>query len=337
MRFRIALYGWLLCLPTALRGAQSTPPGAMAPEAGVLSIDAGEKLVIELETSLHTRSTRKGDKAAFRVLRDVRVGDRVALPRGSVVQGTVTLAKRAGRIAGRSEIRLRLDDVRLPDGTSSPLAASIVRVGVSPVEKAKDSDPKVRGESGSGGSPAAVLHGGMQGAVIGILGGGARGAMYGGAIGAGVGLAQVLLQRGPDVDLPRNTIFEARFDRRLDIPTETARRAAEIAGRTGAPSAGALRIPEEEPLPELRDVRRPALTRRTPAQTPPPAETVTIEPPPPAPEPPAPAPAPRSEASAEPRCLQAEHRGSTGAGRCAGARSQGQAHGQPYPRGFPAV
>ncbi len=302
MRSRIAFYTWLLCLPAALSGSQSTRPGVTPPEAGAVSVDAGEKLVIELETSLHTRSTRKGDKVAFRVLRDVRVGDRVALPRGSVVQGTVTLAKRAGRISGRSEIQLRLDKVQLADGTSLPLPASIVRVGVSPVEKAKDSDPKVRGESGSGGSAAAVLHGGMQGAVIGILGG-ARGVMYGGAIGAGVGLAQVLLRRGPDVDLPRNTIFEARFDRRLDIPAETALRVAEIAARTAAPFTGELRVPEEESVPESRNAPRPTLSRRAPPVPAPPAEVARIEPAP-APEPAAPTPAPRSEASADPNAFK---------------------------------
>jgi Ca-activated chloride channel homolog len=291
----------LFLLSTLLAAAQVKPGAVLPPDPGRVAIDPGEKLIIELETSLHTRTTRKGDKIRFHTLREVRAGNQVVIPRGSIVQGLVTVSRRAGRIAGRSEIQLRLEDIRFPDGTILKLPASIVRVGVSQVEQAKNSDPKVRGESGAGGGTAAILTGGMQGAVIGVLGGGARGAMYGGAIGAGVGVAQILLRRGPDVDLPRNTIFEARFDQRMEIPGDTAKRMADLGARTTAPSSAELRIPEEEPVPEPRKADRPALTRRR-AEPEPAPETAKIEPlpaPVPAP-PPVPQPPPGADASPDP-------------------------------------
>jgi Ca-activated chloride channel family protein len=121
--------------------------------------------------------------------------------------------------------------------------------------------------------------------------------MYGGAVGAGVGLAQVLLRRGPDVDLPRSTIFEARFDKPLEIPADSVRRATEMA-RAGAPPINRdLRIPDE-PLPDFRDPERPKLSRRTAAgETP--VETARIDPPADTPAPsPAPPPPPRYEPAA---------------------------------------
>lgn len=44
--------------------------------------------------------------------------DRVVIPAGSFVYGEVVTARRAGRVKGRSEIRVRLDRLVLPNGYS---------------------------------------------------------------------------------------------------------------------------------------------------------------------------------------------------------------------------
>ena len=86
----------------------------------------------------------------------------------------------------------------------------------------------------------AVAQGGLQGAVMGGIFGGARGAAVGGATGAAVGLAGVLLQRGPDLDLPRDMMFEIQLDQPLDVPALSAQRATELASlaRQAPPSNG---------------------------------------------------------------------------------------------------
>src|SRR5204862_5294853 len=110
----------VLCLDAARPQSGASPAGSL-----VVGTDA--KLLLELETSLHTRTTRVGDRAEFTTTEDLRVGDRVAVPRGSSVRATVTPAQRAGRIAGRAEIRLRFDELRLADGTTLPFNAAVVR------------------------------------------------------------------------------------------------------------------------------------------------------------------------------------------------------------------
>src|SRR5436309_2915434 len=208
-------------VPGHCRLAAQSASSAAAPASatsGSLGVASGEKLLAQLETSLHTRTSREGEHAYFTTTEDLLAGTRVAVPRGSKVRATVTKVRRPGRLKGRAEIRLRFDEVRLPDGTSLPLVASIVRAGFNPASKTKGGEPSLKGEKGSGGNIAVVGQGGLQGAILGAVLGGGKGAAYGGAIGAGVGLASVILQRGPDLDLPRSTMFELKLDTTLEVP-----------------------------------------------------------------------------------------------------------------------
>jgi VWFA-related protein len=226
-----------------------------------LTIPSGEKFILQLDTAIHTNSTRKGDRVEFRVAGDIIAENRVVIPSQTWVRATVTTAKRAGRLAGRAEVHLRLDEVRLADGTTFPLKATIIRVGVDPVNATKDGQPRLKGEAGAGGDIKAVAAAGLQGAMIGVLVAGAKGAMYGSAAGAAISLAGMVLKRGPDLDLPRDTMFEARFDQALRVPLEVAQRAAQ-----GAQSRSAEQLAEAPPAPEPAPVPRPELRRNRRAE-----------------------------------------------------------------------
>ncbi len=126
-------------------------------------------------------------------------------------------------------MRLRFDDVRLPDGTILPLQASVVRAGYTDIKTSKEGDQTLKGDGGNGSSVAIVGQGGLQGAILGASLGGGKGALYGGAAGAAIGLASVMLQRGPDLDLPRDMLFELKFDRAFQVPAAIAQRAVQIA------------------------------------------------------------------------------------------------------------
>ncbi|HEU0006027.1 MAG TPA: VWA domain-containing protein, partial [Terriglobia bacterium] len=209
--------------------AANTSSAAVVPVSPNLTVSSGEKLVLQLDTPLHTRSIRDGDRAYFRTSDEVMAGGMVAIPRGSEVRATVTHVRRPGRLAGRAEIRLRFDDVRLPDGTILPLQASVVRAGHTDIKTSKEGDQALKGDGGNGSSLTIVGQGGMQGAILGASIGGGKGAIYGGAAGAAVGLATVMLQRGPDLDLPRDMLFELKFDQAFQVPAAVAQRAVQIA------------------------------------------------------------------------------------------------------------
>lgn len=243
-----------------------------------LTIDAGEKLVLQLETPLHSRSSREGDRAYFRTADEVIAGGDVAIPRGSEVRATVTKVRRPGRMAGRAELCLRFDEVRLADGTALPLKASLVRAGFTRIKDSKDGDQTLKGEGGNAGSLTVVGQGGLQGAILGASLGGGKGAIYGGAAGAAIGLATVLLQRGPDLDLPRDMLFELKFDQALKVPVAAAQRAVQVARSTPSPvSQPGLTTSPSDPLPPLdRTEPAPDFSKDKEAEAQPSERTPTV-------------------------------------------------------------
>lgn len=290
----LALLVWTLSL-----GAQSAaPPAASAAKpADVLTVNAAERLLLELETSLHTRGTQAGERAYFTTMDEVLVGYRVAIPRGSSVRATVTKVKRPGRLKGRAQIHLRFEEIILPDGTTLPLNASVVRAGFTQISKAKKGEPSLKGEAGKGGDLVVVAQGGLQGAILGASVGGKKGAAYGSAVGAGVGLLSVLLKRGPDLDLPHGMMFEVELDRDLDVPEAAAQRATQIARNTPPRSssfpAGGFPFPSDTLPPEEDTEPVPDFSEDAAEETEP-GDTATVArdreplPPPGAPEPPPP-------------------------------------------------
>jgi Ca-activated chloride channel family protein len=258
-------------------------PHAGVPSGNALTIPSGQKFILQLQTAIHTNSTRKGDRVEFRTAGDVLVENRVVIPAQSSILATVTESKRAGRLAGRARVQLKFDEVRLADGSVFPLRATIIRVGLTPVD-AKKGEPSLKGEAGTAGSIGTVASTAGQGALIGVMVGGLKGAAYGGAIGAGVAAAGMILKRGPDLDLPRDTMLEARFDQPINIPlavverTEQAQSTAQVAqSQSSEPQSEAPAIDDagSKPKPVLR---HPARGNQQPVETttnPAPADTTT--------------------------------------------------------------
>ena len=75
--------------------AANSSTSAEAPISPDLTVTPGEKLVVQLDTPLHTRSTRDGDRAYFKTSDEVMAGGIVAIPRGSEVRATVTEVREA--------------------------------------------------------------------------------------------------------------------------------------------------------------------------------------------------------------------------------------------------
>jgi len=229
-----------------------------APVSEPLTIPSGHKFIMQLETALHTRTTHKDERAEFTTAADVVVDNQVLIPNKSLVQGTVIKVKRAGLLFGRAEIQIRLDEIKLADGKTVPLKATITRVGFDPVDQEAGKDPKLKGESGGEGDAKSVASASAQGAIIGVLSGGTKGAMYGAAAGAAIAVVGMALRRGPDLDLPRSTMFEARFDQPAEIPISSMQARNAPLDSPLAPIEASVNPPEEERAanpPVLTDIR----------------------------------------------------------------------------------
>jgi Ca-activated chloride channel family protein len=215
----IAVFAFITAVSGIPLAAAQVDASTPAPES--VTIPSGQKFIMQLETALHTRTTRKGDPVEFITAADVVGDDQVLIPNNSLIRATVKEAKRAGRISGRAEIQLQFNDVRLADGTLIPIKATITRMGFDPTDPKEGENPKLKGEAGAGGDAKTVASGSAQGAIVGVLTGGVQGAVYGAAAGAAISAIGMALRRGPDLDLPRSTMFEAQFDKPIDIPVKS--------------------------------------------------------------------------------------------------------------------
>lgn len=221
----LLLFACAFSLP-AQTPTQASAPATPAPAAAsdALTIPVGERLVLELQDSLNTGSNLKGDHVHFETFREIVVGYQVAIPPGSHVRATLTEVRKAGRAGRAGQMRLHFEEIILPDGTTLPLEASILQAGFILVEKDKGG-VRVKGEGGTSKRDAlTVAMGAGQGALIGVSVAGKKGAAYGGAIGAGIGLMEILLRRGPELDLPRGMFFEVELTRALDVPLASVAR-----------------------------------------------------------------------------------------------------------------
>lgn len=161
-----------------------------------LVVPAESVLGLQVETALTSELAEVEDEVVARVTRDVRSGERVAIPSGSQAHGEVTLVERGGRLRERARLGIRFTTIVLPDGTRLPIETeTILREGAAP-----------------GGESAAKIGGGaVGGAIIGGILGGARGAAIGGSVGAGAGTAAVLAGGRNAATLPTGTLMTVRL------------------------------------------------------------------------------------------------------------------------------
>ena len=88
---------------------------------------------LQLETTVSSERAKVEDAVEARVTRDVRVDGRVAIPAGSVVQGTVTEVERGGKVRERARLSIRFHTVVLGSGDRLALRTdAITREGASP-------------------------------------------------------------------------------------------------------------------------------------------------------------------------------------------------------------
>jgi type IV secretory pathway VirB10-like protein len=130
------------------------------------------------------------------VTRDVKVGDRIAIPAGARVIGTVTQVERGGKFKEQAKLGIRFHTIVLADGSHLPLSTeTIVRLGDAPAN----------------GTAAKIGGGTVGGAIIGAILGGAKGAAIGATAGAGAGTAAVAASDRSAVVLQPGTPLTARI------------------------------------------------------------------------------------------------------------------------------
>jgi type IV secretion system protein VirB10 len=194
--------------------APATTPAVQGDQPIVIPKDTTIPLI--LQNTINTKSAYVGQSIYCESIYPITVGNRIIIPKGSSVRGTVTQVIRPGHVKGRAQLGLRFDELVLPNGTTRHLRATLAGFGSEGDEKFKPKEGQVEGGGSKGKDAETIARTTIPGAEIGTIVGAAKGAPLeglgiGSAAGAATGLIWILATRGKDVVLPYGTSLELQL------------------------------------------------------------------------------------------------------------------------------
>ena len=188
------------------------------PIPGRYQIAAGTHILLSMINSVSTKQAYVGQRIYLETAFPVMAENRIVVPQGSWVTGTVTEVKRPGRVKGRGELQVRFDSLMLPNGVTRNFNADLGSMDPRENETLKNEGGKISGPGDKKGDVGTVVGSTTAGTVIGAGVGAAandagKGAGIGAGAGAAAGLLGVLLTRGPDATLSKGSTVEMVLDR----------------------------------------------------------------------------------------------------------------------------
>lgn len=179
---------------------QPAPPPP-PPQPVQLQIPSGSTMTIRMIDSVDSSVNQPGEIFHASLDQPLVVGDRVAVPRGADVYVRLVSASSAGRMTGKSELRLELVKLEF-QGQSYPLVSSTY--SLNGASRGKDTAKKV----GAG----AVL-----GTLIGAIAGGGKGAAIGAGVGAAGGGVYQGATHGKQVRIPSETKLDFQLEQPVTV------------------------------------------------------------------------------------------------------------------------
>jgi hypothetical protein len=198
------IHGTAVVPTVAIAGAPEQVIRARDPEpARRITIPAGTQLRLRLENSVGSDVSRVEDPVRATLVNPINVGGRTVLAAGSPVLGSVTLARRSGKVKGRAQLAMRFHSIT-PRGDDERYRMSTRSWSrIAPGTKKRDA--------------ATIAAPAAGGAIVGGLIGGKKGAAIGAGAGGGAGTAVVLSTRGQEVRAGRGGIVLVRLSAPLTV------------------------------------------------------------------------------------------------------------------------
>jgi type IV secretion system protein VirB10 len=193
------------------QSAQEKAPTTPAGSALVVPVDT--TIPLRLMNTINSRTSQPGQGIYCETIYPIAVGNRIVIPRGSSVKGSVTKVVRPGHLKGKAQIGLRFETLVLPNGTTVPLRATLSGFGSTGREGFQPKESKIEGASSKGEDAGKVAETTITGTEIGAIAGAASGHVgeglgIGSLAGAAGGLIWIMAKRGKEVILPSGTSFE---------------------------------------------------------------------------------------------------------------------------------
>ncbi len=249
--------------PPAAPKAQPAPPPSLPAS---VAIPAGTRIAVVLDTPLSTRIARQGQQVTFRTSEPLPVGDQLEIPRETAITGSVVEAKRPGSFGKAGVLRVKVNSMDFPNGTSRGIVARL-----------DSPDMKGNGRLSSDSNRTTDLYSlilySAEGTLLGAQIKGGKGAAVGAGAGAAVALLIMMSRHGSDVYLEPGMPFLVTLDQTVELPGKEVYQAQQSYERAHGPSAadntGSQRASsaesteiERNPDDTVLDSDRPKLKRR---------------------------------------------------------------------------
>lgn len=185
------------------QGNTQAPPATSANSSGaVVLVPAGTHFVVRMIDGIDSNRNRVGDTFQASLEEPLIVNSTEVAPKGTMVYGKLEQVKSAGKISGKSELRLALTGIVINGATHSIVTGAYSLQG-------KGRGKQTAERAGIG---AAI------GSVIGAIAGGGKGAAIGAGVGAGAGTAAQILTHGQQVHVPSETVLDFTLQQPVDLP-----------------------------------------------------------------------------------------------------------------------
>jgi len=234
--FAVALAGTLTanynyCQNSPSNSLQTNAPAAptpgenapAAPAGSALEVPVATTIPLRLMNTINSRTAQPGQALYCETIFPITAGNRIVIPRGSSVKGSITQVIRPKRGKHKqAQMGLRFETLILPNGSTFPLRATLSGFGTAGNEGFQPKEGKIEGASTKGGDAGKVAETTVTGAELGTIVGAANGSVWkglgiGSLVGAGSGLVWILASRGREIVLPSGTNFDLRLSAPLTI------------------------------------------------------------------------------------------------------------------------
>jgi type IV secretion system protein VirB10 len=181
------------------------------------NVPSGTKIPLRLTQGITSKTAKEGDPVYAQTSFPVTQNNHIVIPAGTYVQGVVHRVVRPGRVKGRAELQMSFTSMIFPNGYTVLLPGAVDGVPGSQSMSTKGSEGTIQGDSSKGKDAATIAKTTAAGAGIGAISGSGKGAGIGAASGGALGLATVLLTRGPEIQLDPGASVEMILERELSL------------------------------------------------------------------------------------------------------------------------
>ncbi len=176
----------------------------VSPPSDFYTLAIGTEISLRMENEINSGSSEIGDTFTALVSEPVKKQERLILPAGSIVSGTIVRVSKRARNGKNGELTIRFDRIVLPNSVSRRLDAELV----TPILQKESKGKRI----------LIVAISSAIGAIVGGLSNSGKGAALGAGIGAGAGAGASAAIKGKDISIGTEKDFKIRLTKAVTFP-----------------------------------------------------------------------------------------------------------------------